>query len=229
MNGPAPVLTEALDPLAIELDREELLRHLGYRGPSAVGRHPPEAVERELVRGRPLLQPKGVYAVHPVEQLRSQEIVLGGTQISGQVASFVAGADRIAVFVVSVGLPITTAARAAAATGDMLASWTLDVLGSCAAEAATRALAQHVRERFRATGSVSQRFSPGYCGMPLSAQSSLFRLVAADVIGVSLEPSMLMQPIKSVSGLLGIGAEGAFAPGASVCDLCGDSDCAMRR
>ena len=78
---------------------------------------------------------------------------------------------------------------------------------------------------------VTLRYSPGYCGMAITQQRVLFGLVDAEAAGITLLPSMLMRPLKSVSGIVGLGAmagPGAAAP-VSPCDACARIGCHMRR
>jgi hypothetical protein len=76
---------------------------------------------------------------------------------------------------------------------------------------------------------LSARFSPGYCGMSLSQQAVLFALVAASGLKVSLLPSMLMQPLKTVSGIVGIGSQKLLEPLGVPCEACDLEQCMMRR
>ncbi|MFC1734178.1 vitamin B12 dependent-methionine synthase activation domain-containing protein, partial [candidate division KSB1 bacterium] len=48
-------------------------------------------------------------------------------------------------------------------------------------------------------------YSPGYCGWHLSAQGKLFRFLRPERIGITLNDSYLMTPLKSVTGLLAAG------------------------
>ncbi len=67
--------------------------------------------------------------------------------------------------------------------------------------------------------------------MAMAQQSVLFGLVDADAAGVTLLPSMLMRPLKSVSGIVGLGPmpePGAVGP-VSPCDACARIGCHMRR
>jgi hypothetical protein len=52
---------------------------------------------------------------------------------------------------------------------------------------------------------ISNRFSPGYCNWDVSEQHLLFQLLPENACGISLNDRALMTPIKSVTGVLGIG------------------------
>jgi hypothetical protein len=74
------------------------------------------------------------------------------------------------------------------------------------------------------------RFSPGYCDWSLREQITLFRMVKTRSIGVSLSPSALMKPRKSVSGVFGLSADGpASRVRSNPCLMCEKLDCFSRR
>jgi len=54
-------------------------------------------------------------------------------------------------------------------------------------------------------------------------------MVQAKSIGVRLLPTMIMQPIKSVSGLIGIGQSSAVEAHGVPCQWCDLTTCHMRR
>lgn len=74
----------------------------------------------------------------------------------------------------------------------------------------------------------TNRFSPGYCGWHVSEQSKLFSLFpVTDPCGVHLTESSLMLPIKSVSGVIGIGRNVRKLD--YTCGLCDYTQCFKRR
>lgn len=74
----------------------------------------------------------------------------------------------------------------------------------------------------------TNRFSPGYCGWHVSEQSKLFSLFPiADPCGVHLTESSLMLPIKSVSGVIGIGRNVRKLD--YTCGLCDYTQCFKRK
>ena len=53
-------------------------------------------------------------------------------------------------------------------------------------------------------------FSPGYCGWNVSGQKKLFARLNPEEAGISLSESCLMQPLKSVSGVIVAGPKKIF-------------------
>jgi len=73
---------------------------------------------------------------------------------------------------------------------------------------------------------VSNRYSPGYCTWDVSEQKKLFSFFPDRFAGITLSDSSLMNPIKSVSGIAGIGKDIKHL--GYVCDNCTVVDCVFR-
>jgi cobalamin-dependent methionine synthase I len=114
-------------------------------------------------------------------------------------------------------------------SGDPLAGLIYNAIGSELVEAAADRIAADLRGRLHPGEALTLRYSPGYCGMSLSQQRTNFRLIEAGDIGVELLPTLIMKPIKSVSGLIGMGPQEAVEAFGNPCDRCPLLDCRMRR
>ena len=73
----------------------------------------------------------------------------------------------------------------------------------------------------------TNRFSPGYCGWHVAQQQMLFPLFDSHTCGVQLTDSSLMIPIKSVSGIMGVGREVRKLD--YTCGLCTFEKCYKRK
>ena len=73
----------------------------------------------------------------------------------------------------------------------------------------------------------TNRFSPGYCGWHVSQQQLLFPLFGGQTCGVCLTESSLMVPIKSVSGIIGLGEKVRKLD--YTCGLCDFKQCYKRK
>ena len=76
---------------------------------------------------------------------------------------------------------------------------------------------------------LTPRFSPGYGDLPLSFQRDIFSFLECEKhLGLTLTPTLLMVPTKSVTAVAGIRQKGA--PRAqSGCAACSRADCSFRR
>ena len=84
----------------------------------------------------------------------------------------------------------------------------LDAIASERADRAAELAGAIGSRRFRREGSTRRvlPYSPGYCGWHVSGQRKLFDFLRPEEIGMTLNASCLMQPLKSVSGVLVAGA-----------------------
>lgn len=103
-------------------------------------------------------------------------------------------------------------------------SYVLDVIGSVIVEKAMDEIQKKLEDDMKLNGlGISDRFSPGYCDWNVSDQHKLFRLLPENFCGIRLSESSLMNPIKSVSGIIGLG-ENLKQLGYQ-CHWCNDPNC----
>jgi len=71
-------------------------------------------------------------------------------------------------------------------------------------------------------------YSPGEETWPLVEQKKIFNLLDASRIGIELTDYCVMKPLKSISGVLGLGPKDELDKTRCACDLCSRRDCIMR-
>ena len=134
----------------------------------------------------------------------------------------------IALFACTAGEEIGKRSRRAMKEGDLLEGYIYDVIGSEAVEAVADLMQNDLEAELALSGrKITNRFSPGYCGWNVSEHHKLFRLLPENFCGIRLTDSALMDPIKSVSGIIGIGEKVKRVP--YTCNLCDMKDCIYRR
>jgi len=134
--------------------------------------------------------------------------------------------EQLAVFVCTAGESISQWSKQTM-ENDPLKGFIADILGSVVVEAAIEAIQKRLSDEMAQAGlKITNRYSPGYCGWPTVEQHKLFSLLPEGNCGVSLTESALMLPIKSVSGVIGIGANVSFHP--YTCQLCDAMFCVYR-
>jgi Vitamin B12 dependent methionine synthase, activation domain len=224
-----PPASRILPRLSIAPQRTEILRSLGYPPEAAPPLEVLRSVEALMTEAGAFLQPRGTYSLYDAVALTKHSLRIGGETISGNIGEFLEGARRIAVFMVTVGDAITREAKARCDSGDAFGGLVLDTIGSWAAELTAEALMVQMRTDLADGESFTLRYSPGYCGMNLDQQRVLFRLAPAGAIGISLLPSLFMQPLKSISGIVGMGPQEIVGVHLSPCERCPQVGCHMRR
>jgi len=142
-------------------------------------------------------------------------------------------ADALALYVATVGARVTDRIRALFAQNEPALAAMLDAVASAAADRFTHLLAvRHAAATDGADGRgrLTLGYSPGYCGWHVSGQRALFAYLHADAIGVTLNESCLMDPLKSVSGVLAAGPADIhrFVPGYEFCGDCRNRTCVSR-
>jgi len=140
------------------------------------------------------------------------------------------GAESLALFVATLGERVSARIGEMFAADDMARGFVLDAVASVSADLLTERLAGRYRERVSGEGTAVLGYSPGYCGWHITGQRKLFERLRPDEIGISLNDSCLMQPLKSVSGVLvaGPGSIHRFRPDFSFCEACTTRQCLPR-
>jgi len=116
-------------------------------------------------------------------------------------------ADDLALFAATLGERVSREITDRFKSGDLAVGAMLDAAASVAADNLAQAMQDHFcrtlvdRDEPNAVTGVL-RYSPGYCGWHISGQRRLFDDLHPEQIGITLRDSFLMQPLKSVSGVL---------------------------
>ena len=138
------------------------------------------------------------------------------------------GSEAYALFICTSGVEFEAYQQRLKQEGDMVRVFIADSLGSVIAEKCADQMERHLQESIDKLGwHHTNRFSPGYCGWHVSQQQLLFPLFDGHTCGVRLTDSSLMLPIKSVSGLVGLGKEVRRLD--YTCGLCNFDKCYKRR
>ncbi|MDP4201736.1 MAG: vitamin B12 dependent-methionine synthase activation domain-containing protein [Bacteroidota bacterium] len=153
---------------------------------------------------------RGGYKILPVDELsvKKGSIVVSEIelQLERQVCGYLKGSDFAALFVCTAGSLFTELTHHFNSRGDLLEAYIVDAIGSLTVEKAMDKIQFALKQKASLWQmEISNRYSPGYCEWHLSSQQALFGLIGENPSGVSLTDSCLMQPIKSVSGIIGIG------------------------
>lgn len=155
----------------------------------------------------------------------------GASEPAAPLAQVLEDAAALALFAVTLGEEIAQRIERLFANGDLAGGYILDQIASHAADE----LAQTAARLFEAAapaaaGSAALPYSPGYCGWKVAGQRPLFAALEPGEIGISLNDSCLMQPLKSVSGVLVLAPLAAhdLSPAFPCCAACTTLDCQER-
>ncbi|UCH14257.1 MAG: hypothetical protein JSV22_14300 [Bacteroidales bacterium] len=135
--------------------------------------------------------------------------------------------EKIALFLCTAGPEIGEWSKKLMSEGETFKGYIIDVAGSEIVESAMDRIQNTLEEEMNDRGlNITNRYSPGYCGWNVSEQQKLFTFFPDDFCGVKLSDTSLMYPIKSVSGIIGIGKE--VKRKNYPCKLCDDKNCIYR-
>jgi hypothetical protein len=170
----------------------------------------------------------GGYKVLPVEHLNVKEgrLVLNNVELKleRKVCTYLRKSEYIALFVCTAGGIFANTDRRFNSCGDMLEAYIADAIGSLTVEKAMDGIQSQLEKTMSEQGlRMTNRYSPGYCNWSVSGQKELFALLGETPVPVSLTETCLMTPVKSVSGLIGIGKE--VRKSEYACAACGDKNC----
>jgi hypothetical protein len=144
-------------------------------------------------------------------------------------------ADRLALFAATMGGAVSRKISELFSQNDPALAFMLDAIASDRAELAAELAARQYLAHLLDSGSALApthvlAYSPGYCGWHVSGQRKLFGYLQPDDIGITLNDSCLMQPLKSVSGVLvaGDAAIHEFEDNFEFCNDCATHGCRDR-
>ncbi|MDD5475923.1 MAG: vitamin B12 dependent-methionine synthase activation domain-containing protein [Syntrophales bacterium] len=181
-----------------------------------------------------LIRPRLSFTTKKIEAAGSGSVTLEGGVVleSDKLSKVLEGCRRAVCFVATIGHKIDRKIELLALSHRCSDEYLVDRIGSLAIEEYVHAFHLEMAQRFRGRHQdATMRFSPGYCDWPLEEQEKIFSMVDSARIGVSLLPSLLMKPRKSVSGIFGIvEAEGGRLPDIyNPCTQCEECACHERR
>ena len=210
----------------LTLTRDDVIPLLGGESDYAFFMH--EYLDTLFEQGKQIFQIKGGYQVFDTLTFHQEmrEIVIADVNfdVKKVVFNMLKRSSKIAVFVCTAGDKIHELSRQYMADGDMLKGYVYDLFGSLVVESAMDLVQQSLRLEMESEGyKTTNRYSPGYCGWTVDHQKKLFGLLNPDFSFVELSDSCLMQPIKSVSGIIGIGHDVKYND--YTCHICDSTNC----
>jgi hypothetical protein len=219
-----------IDAETVSVSRSEVLLSLGYANENIDG-HFDELIEKILLQLPELCTVSAGFrqgVLHTVDG-RHDGVYINEMFLEPQkiIVSQLRGAQSAALFIGTIGKGMEERVRELFAAGEAVEGHFTDTIASLAAEKVAGLLHNHIGAVMQSKGLlITNRYSPGYCGWPVSEQQKLFAFFPERFCGVTLTESSLMTPVKSVSGIIGIGASVTRAP--YLCGRCGQKNCTYR-
>jgi hypothetical protein len=144
-----------------------------------------------------------------------------------QVIKHLINSEKIVMYICTAGEGISKRSKDYNNSGDLLEGYICDVIGSLLVEEAMTIIHKRFTDKLiENLDKSTNRYSPGYCDWNVEEQHKLFSLFPEGFCGIRLSESALMHPLKSVSGIFGIGENVKFHK--YVCNACGQTTCIYR-
>lgn len=178
-----------------------------------------------------ITSPCASWAIYPYPQFISDPGVMN---LEGQtfhlnkiITSALKKSTEIAIFIGTCGKKVELYSKQLMKDGHSLEGYIVDLIGSEIAEGVADFIHKRIEDDMTNSGlTVTNRYSPGYCNWSVSDQQQLFQLLGENSCGVQLTASSLMLPIKSVSGIIGIGKH--VLNKGYTCAICDVNQCLYR-
>ena len=211
---------EVLDEIPVSLDAEMVLKHLHLRKESkSIEKNVQELVEIVV----PIARPKAVYEVSYVDNKHESSVDIHGITFTSRVL-------RVNLDEVQRAFPyVATCGRElegiTVPSEDFMRYYCLDAIKGMVMNTARNHLKTYLTKKF-ALGQVSSMAPGSLEDWPITQQRELFSIFGSveDLIGVKLTESLLMLPLKSVSGIY-FPTQIRFES----CQLCAREACSGRR
>jgi hypothetical protein len=212
------------------IDNREIARLMSYRD-AMFPAHIEELVLETLGHIRSLAIIEGgfiIYENHTIDKRKGDLVIEQLAFHPGKIiTNQIKDSEAIAVFLCTAGKGISDVSSQLFSEKDFLKGYVYDTIGSVVVEAAMDKIQDMLREIvLKKNSKITNRYSPGYCGWNVAEQQNLFRLMPSSFCNVILSESSLMSPIKSISGIIGIGAHVKTNPYA--CRACTVEHCIYR-
>lgn len=177
--------------------------------------------------------PKAIFQDYEIEKIEGDSVHFkSGNIFNGPNISKILKGSKIAIiFICTLGIATDQIIAATSVNGDTLAtiimdSITTELLG---------VLGEHISKIIKKEGLQEKgwastcQYSPGQYKWTIEEQKEIFQMVNGEKIGVLLNKSYLMVPLKSISGVYGFGPIDMIDKTRVACDLCPRENCIGRR
>jgi hypothetical protein len=211
--------TFILDNIPYEPDLDTLRAELHINP----GTKPNDELEKLALEARAIAKPEGLYGLAFVDSEDDTAVVVDGITFRSRVLRVnLDHQHRVFPYLVTGGVELDAWAQT---HQGILQSYLAGAIAEQAVEVADEAIEEHIQERYH-PGTLSVMNPGSLSDWPIVEQKPLFDLLGdtQERIGVELTESMMMIPVKSVSGIR-FASDRSFVS----CQLCPRENCLSRR
>jgi hypothetical protein len=215
--------------------RDEILENLGIPLNQELSSTVEELIKEALDLFNRTCRPRAIYTPVTVSEFSG---IYHGEGLNDQktpLGDMYEQAREIVLFALTIGKEVTEKISGLFLDDDLALAGVLDATASAGAETAADRVEAHYQGRRVNTEMKNNtpdiyRFAPGYCGWHITGQKKLFRFLGPEKIGITLLPSYMMSPLKSLSGVIIVTEKSsAFDNAYNVCKQCVTHWCRTRK
>ncbi len=219
----------------IRPQREEILENLGIPSGQELSSNVEELITEALELFSRTCRPRALYAPVTVSEFGA---IYHGEGLNDQktpLGDMYEKAREIVLFALTIGKEITEKIGELFLDDNLALAGVLDATASAGAETAADRVEAHFWDRVMTAKKKNNtsdiyRFAPGYCGWHITGQKKLFRFLGPEKIGITLLPSYMMSPLKSLSGAIIVTDKNSvFGNAYEVCKQCVTHWCRTRK
>lgn len=210
----------------LSIDRTCIYNTLGY-GDATPDEYINSIIEEWIHKAEREVKTQFYYKKFNCSILNNQVIVNHiGFHTEFIISKLIRNSEEVAVFVATAGPIFQEWMNKASREKDVMNLFLLDAIGTVLVET-TGDYMENILQKDIADLKHTNRFSPGYCNWDIKEQHKLFSLLPKGICNISLSNTCLMQPEKSISGIIGIG-ENVITKKYG-CSICKQKNCKTRK
>ncbi|WP_294394167.1 vitamin B12 dependent-methionine synthase activation domain-containing protein [uncultured Clostridium sp.] len=192
--------------IELKIDRQEVLRYLGYRG-QEIDHNMTEMIDECRKEVQNVILPRAVYEYKKISST-DKGIEIDGTNLilSGKdIAEHLKNSKECLLMAVTLGNDIEKRTRLYEKV-NLTKALIIDACATTAVEEVCDIIEEKVRKEAESMGmNITFRYSPGYGDLPLDIQNNFLRVLDAQKkIGLTVSENNLLFPRKSVTAIIGI-------------------------
>jgi hypothetical protein len=208
--------------------KQQVLATMGMDSSTPVPPEVEDLFEQGIEEFKSLSDPIGFYKPIAKKELEDIYEGKGQNEMETPIKLIYKRSEGLALFICTLGENVSSRIELLMKDKDYPLGYMLDRIASESAELVVEKAELHFAEHTNSEKALL--YSPGYCGWHITAQEKIFKFLKPETIGVTINESSLMSPIKSVSGILMAGSKSIhnFKNNYKFCKSCQNFACRER-
>lgn len=216
-----------------EIDKKETKRYAGLRNSD----FDEGKIEEACELARLIIKPTGIWEIYDYDSKTQTVATIPPFKLHGNaIRNHLNGCSKVILLAATVGIDIENEITSLFKEGKYSLSLMLDAAATTAVEQNADLMEKAINNHVRKQGyNMKWRFSPGYGDWPIEQQKEMLHLSKGDEIGISLTESLMLEPRKSITAIIGLYIMEESCTCSSInsdehdCSQCDKLDCLARR